>query len=154
MNADLHVPLLRPVAGSLRYLVSRRSVQILLAAWAIATIATVAIAGGSLPFDRPQLEASPFASQVGFGWINLAGSLLLVGIAYLVTRNRAVPNLAARIPAGVVVAETALLIGYGILVQLGGLVLGRAIGDHPISLHLPGTLYGASDPVSPGQAVV
>src|SRR5215208_6051372 len=37
---------------------------------------------------------------------------------------------------------------------VGGLLLGRAVGDHAISLHMHGTLYGTEDPLSPSEAVV
>jgi hypothetical protein len=107
--------------------------------------------------DRPQpsLEGVLLAGQVIYGWATFGIALILIGVTYLVTRGRAVPDMAARAPEKTVaLAETAALVGYGILVQLGGLLLGRALGDHAISLHMHGTLYGTEDPLSPREAVV
>lgn len=141
-------------ASSVRRLASERSIQLLIIAWVFATVATIVLADGRLPFDRPELRETPFAQQVGFGWLNLAGGPILAAVAFAVTRNRVVPDLAARLPGrAAATAEVALAIGYGGLVHLGGLALGRAIGDHAISLHLPGTLYGTSEPVSAGWAI-
>lgn len=136
--------------------ISLRSVQLVLAFWVLATVAVLFIArDDELPFDRPAVAGSSLAFEVASGWISLSTVLLLGGITYLVTRKRVVPNMASRAPArAVALAETALLVGYAIVVQLGGLVLGRVIGDHAISLHMAGTLYGTSHPISPVEAVV
>jgi len=89
------------------------------------------------------------------GWATLGIALILIGVTFLITRGRAVPDMAARAPEKTVaLAETAALVGYGVLVQFGGLLLGRALGDHAISLHMHGTLYGTEDPLSPREAVV
>jgi hypothetical protein len=134
-----------------------RSVQVVAGFWVLATIAVFLIVGdGELPFgERPSLEGVLLAGQVIYGWATFGIALILIGVTYLVTRGRAVPDMAARAPEKTVaLAETAALVGYGILVQLGGLLLGRALGDHAISLHMHGTLYGTEDPLSPREAVV
>jgi hypothetical protein len=47
-----------------------------------------------------------------------------------------------------------LLIGYGALAQIGGLLLGRALGYYPISLHLPGSIFGLRQPIAPSETIV
>jgi hypothetical protein len=124
----------------------------------LATIAVFLIVGdGELPFgERPSLEGVLLAGEVIDGWANVGVALILIGVAYLVTKSRAVPDMAARAPGRpvAVLAETAGLAGYGILVQFGGLLLGRAVGEHAISLHMHGTIYGADNPVSPTEAAI
>src|SRR5215217_3887421 len=116
-----------------------RSVQVVAGFWVLATIAVFLIVGadGELPFgERPSLEGVLLAGEVINGWANLGIALILIGVTYLVTRGRrAVPDMAARAPEKTVaLTETAALVGYGVLVQFGGLLLGRAVGDHAISL--------------------
>jgi len=136
---------------------SLRIVQLTAAFWVLATIAIFLIVGdGELSFgERPSLEGVLLAEEVIYGWVNLGTVLILIGVTYLVTKGRAVPDMAARAPGqSAALAETAGLVGYGVLVQFGGLLLGRAVGEHAISLHMHGTLYGADNPVSPAEAAV
>ena len=141
----------------LRFL-SLRSVQLTAAFWVLATIAVFLIVGdGELPFgERPSLEGVLLAGEVINGWANVGVALILIGVTYLVTKGRAVPDMAARAPGRpvAVLAETAGLVGYGVLVQFGGLLLGRAVSEHAINLHMHGTIYGANKPVSPTEAAV
>lgn len=109
----------------------------------LATTAVFLIVGdGELPFgERPSLEGVLLAGEVINGWANVGVALILIGVTYLVTRGRVVPDMAARAPGrSAALAETAGLVGYGVLVQFGGLLLGRAVGEHAISLHMHGTL--------------
>jgi hypothetical protein len=134
-----------------------RSLQLVAGFWVLATIAVFLLAGdGELPFgERPSLEDVSLAGQVINGWATLGIALILIGVTFLVTRGRAVPDMAARAPEkSVALAETAALVGYGVLVHFGGLLLGRAVGDHAISLHMHGTLYGTEYPLSPTEALV
>src|SRR5215204_6302095 len=135
-----------------------RSVQVVAGFWVLATIAVFLLVGadGELPFaEGPSLEGVLLAGQVINAWATLGIALILIGVTFLITRGRDVPDMAARAPEKTVaLAETAALVGYGVLVQLGGLLLGRAVGDHAISLHMHGTLYGTEDPLSPSEAVV
>jgi hypothetical protein len=140
----------------LRFL-SLRSVQLTAAFWVCATIAVFLIVGdGELPFgERPSLEGVLLGGEVINGWANVGVALILIGVTYLVTKGRVVPDMAARAPVrSAALAETAGLVGYGILVQLGGLLLGRAVGEHAISLHMHGTIYGADNPLSVIEAAV
>ena len=93
-----------------------RSVQVVTAFWVLATIAVFLIVGdGELPFgERPSLEGVLLAGQVINGWATLGIALILIGVTFLITRGRAVPDMAARAPEKTVaLAETAVLVGYG-----------------------------------------
>src|SRR5829696_7424988 len=101
---------------------SLQSVQLMAAFWVLATIAVFLIVGdGELPFgERPSLEGVLLAGEVINGWANLGVALILIGVTYLVTKGRVVPDMAARAPGrSAALAETAGLVGYGVLVQFG-----------------------------------
>src|SRR5262245_50573924 len=77
------------------------------------------------------------------------------GRSTALTRKRVVPDVAARAPERTTAAqETVALVGYGIVGLLGGWILGSALGFHPISFHLAGTLYGSTAPVSRAEVGV
>ena len=97
-------------------LLSLQSVQLAAAIWVLATIAVFLIVGdGELPFgERPSLEGVLLAGEVINGWANLGIASILIGVTPLITRGRAVPDMAARAPEKTVaLAETAVLVGYG-----------------------------------------
>lgn len=137
-----------------RGFITNRAVQVAAAFWLLGTLAAVVLGGeGGLPFgDR---AGTPVGAELFNVWGGLVVALLLVAVAYFVTRRRVVTDMAARAPArSVARLELTLLTFYGVLIQLGGWLLGTALGQHPISLHLHGTLYGAAHPVTPGYALL
>src|SRR6266508_197097 len=138
----------------LGYLLRQRSVQIVIALWLLANIAVLAVARGRLPFDRPAVAGSPFASQLIFANLGLVEVLLLIALTWYLTRRREVPDLAARAPdRDRAWRETFGLLGYGVLVQVGGAVLGTALGWRPISFHLAGTIYGTHAHITRTEAL-
>jgi len=107
------------------------------------------MAGDTLPFDRPALSGASTLAQIINGWLNLAGAGILILIAYLVTRRRTIPDMAARAPERrQAIREAVQIFGYIVVAQVGGFVIGHALGAHAISLHLPGSLFGTSNPPS------
>jgi MFS family permease len=75
-----------------------------------------------------------------------------MAVVYLLTRQRVVPDLAARAPERPQAArETALVLGYAALGQVGGWLVGPALGYRPFSFHIAGTLVGCSVPPSVGE---
>jgi hypothetical protein len=115
--------------------------------WLAITALALWLGGEQLPFDRPSTKGQTVFSQVVGGWLNLLAALLLVAIAYAMTRNRPIPDLAARAPERRRAAwELGGLLAYVVVVTAIGHLLGNAIGDHPFGLHLPGSLYGISSP--------
>lgn len=136
----------RPAAARRRV---PRSVVAFAVGWLAVSATALLLGGDRLPFDRPAVAGRPTSSQVLGGWLNLLAALLLVAIALRMTRNRTVPDLAARAPDRRLAArELGLLLGWVAVVTAVGWVLGHALGDHPFGLHLPGSLYGISDPPS------
>ncbi len=142
----------RPLWARFIYL---RSVQLVAAFWIISTILVLVLARDGLPFDRPLVEGASLTFELINSWGNLLVALILMGIAYLVTRGRSVPDMAARAPAHpVALAETLGLVGYGVAVQVLGLFLGVALTGHAFSLHMHGTIYGTDQPLLPTQAAL
>jgi hypothetical protein len=136
-------------------LLGERSVQIAVAAWLAAYVAVLLVAHGHLPFHRPSVEDSPFAQQLVSPWLAILEVFALIAVVYGLTRRRVVPDVAARGPGRpVALRETRWLVGYGVAGLLGGLLVGKAFGIHPISYHLTGTLYGTNDTVTPREVFI
>lgn len=135
-----------------RHLVFSRAVITATLFWLIANIAVVWLADGVLPFDRPALAQLPFAKQVAFPSLGLIEAFLLMGVVYFLTRYRQMPDLAVRAPERAAARrETVLLLGYAALGQIGGWLLGPALGYRPFSFHIAGTLVGCAITPSPGE---
>jgi hypothetical protein len=139
--------------------VSRERLIALLAAVAVAIViaAIFPLSQGMLPFqirvfaERGQPFWGPIIGAVG----SLLVALIVIGVALLVTWRRTPPDMLARAPSlPIARIETAGLTLYAIAGQAGGYFLGRAIGRYPISLHMPGALYGLNGPYTPREALV
>lgn len=108
------------------------AVQVAAILWVVANIAVLVLAGGVLPFDRPVLAGMPFARQVALPSLTLIEVFLLMVVAYFLTCRRVTPDLAARAPERVRAAlETALLLGYAGLGQVGGWLVGPRSATGP-----------------------
>jgi hypothetical protein len=143
----------RTVQGRLGSLLRQRSVQLVIALWVLANVLVVVIARGNLPFDRPAVADVPFANQIVFVNLAMVEVLALIAVTWWLTRKRHIPDMAARAPGRQQAKrEALLLIAYGVLVQLGGALLGTALGWHPISFHLAGTLYGTHEHIAKAEA--
>jgi hypothetical protein len=128
-----------------RAIVRHRGVQAAAALWFIGYLLVLWIAGGSLPFDRPAVATLPFAVQLAAPSITLIEILVLMGFVFLLTRRRVVPDMASRAPdRQTALRETLLLIGYAALGQVGGWILGPALGYRAFSFHIAGTVFGCS----------
>lgn len=136
-------------------LLGQRSVQIVIAAWVVANVLIQVIARGRLPFDRPSLADMSFGQQILVANALIVEIVVLMVIAYALTRRRAIPDMATRAPAPALARrETLLLVGYGVLAQFTGLLLGEALGWGAISFHLVGTMYGTHKNVAPSEVFV
>ena len=157
-TVESHIDTGRPPGSRrswLANLLGQRSIQLTIVAWIAATAVTVALAQGKLPFHRPDLHHASFGSQLLSPQLAMIEVLVLVAVAFGLTRRRVIPDVGGRAPGRQVAAtETAWLVAYGIAGLIGGLVLGRALGFHPISFHLAGTLYGTTDAVRPAEVAV
>jgi hypothetical protein len=140
-----------PPAGPRRFrlagLLGRRSVQLTIVAWITGTVVAAALAGGELPFHRPDLHQASLGSQFLAPQLAMLEALILIAVAFGLTRRRVAPDVGRRAPDRAIAArETAWLIGYGIAGLIGGLVLGRVPGFHPISFHLTGIVVPRPKP--------
>jgi hypothetical protein len=128
------------------------AVQIAATLWIVSNVAVVLLAGGVLPFDRPALADMPFVQQVALPSLGLVEVFVLMAVVYLLTGRRMIPDLAARAPERAQAArETTLLFGYAALGQLGGWLVGPALGYRPFSFHIAGTVMGCSVPPNVGE---
>jgi hypothetical protein len=133
------------------------SVVITAALCLLATLAIFPLSHGTLPFQIKLFDdrGTPFLGRVLAPLSTLAESLVIMGLVYLITRQRTVPDLAARAPSVPVARmETLGMVGYTIVAQIVGALLGHAIGHYAISLHMPGTLYGLSGSYTAREAIV
>ena len=136
----------------LRAIALQPAVQIAVALWVAANAAVLLLAGGVLPFDRPALATLPFLQQVALPSAGLIEVFLLMAVVAILTRRRAIPDLAARAPARAQAKlETICLISYAAVGQVGGWLIGPALGYAPFSFHLAGTLVGCSTPPRVGE---
>lgn len=120
--------------------------------WIIATALAWWLAQGFLPFDTPALAGFPFAQRMLAPSIGMIEVFVLMLIACWLTRRRRVPDIAARAPDHATARrETVMLLGYAMLAQAGGWVLGPAFGYRAFSFHIAGTLVGCSSPPQPGE---
>lgn len=124
-------------------------------AWLALNGAIIGLSGGVLPFDRPNLAGMPFLLQVAMPSIAMIEQFALMGLVAWMTRDRPTQDFADRAPPNRVAGrEVILTLGYALLAQAGGWLLGPALGFRPFSFHLAGTLVGCSRLASPGEALV
>jgi hypothetical protein len=140
--------LLMPLRNAIRH----PAVQIAAGFWVVANLAVLFLAGGVLPFDRPALAGMSFGQQVALPTLGLIEVFALMAVVFFLTRGRVLPDIAARAPDRARAArETALLLGYAALGQVGGWLLGPALGYRAFSFHIAGTLVGCSTPPGVGE---
>lgn len=131
--------------SALRAVVIHRGVQAAVVAWIVGHLIVLWLAHGMLPFDRPAVAHLPFASQIAQPTMGMIEILALMVLTFLLTRRRAIPDMAARAPERpVAYRETFSVLAYAALGQVGGWMVGSEFGSRPFSFHLAGTLYGTS----------
>ena len=141
--------------GSVRDLIRHRSVQLAIALWIAGAAAVLLLANGSLPFQRPLFKGESLATQLLSPQAALLEQLGLIALIFFLTRRRRIPDIASRAPAvSVSLREVLGLVAYAIGAQALGYILGRALGYYPISLHLPGTLYGLAATLPPSEVIL
>jgi hypothetical protein len=137
----------------LRAIVGHRGVQAAVAMWVFGYTVVLWLADGSLPFDRPAVAKLPFALQMAAPSITLTEIFVLMGLVFLLNRRRFIPDMAARAPERrVALRETMLVLVYAALGQVGGWVVGPALGYRPFSFHIAGAVFDCS--VTPQRSEV
>jgi len=138
----------------LRTIARHRGAQIAVAFWVFAYVAVLLLAQGSFPFDRPAVSRRPFAMQVAAPTIGLVQIFALMLITFLLTRKRVIPDMAARSPERrLALREVVVVVAYAALGQIGGWIVGPALGFRSFSFHLAGSVFGCST-TAPGPAEV
>lgn len=136
----------------IRRMASHPGVWIAAGLWLVGYAVALGLARGHLPFDRPAVARLPFALQMAAPCITLVEIFVLTGLVLLLTRRRVIPDMLARTPVHrVALRETLLLLGYAAAGQVGGWVLGPALGYRPFSFHIAGTVFGCSVPPQRGE---
>lgn len=134
-----------PLSSVLRAVVNHRGVRIAVASWVVGYLVVLWLAHGSLPFDRPAVDHLPFAVQLAQPVIGMIEIFALMVLAFLLTRKRFIPDIAARAPERrVALRETVLVLAYAAVGQIGAWIVGPVLGSRPFSFHLAGTLYGTT----------
>ena len=142
----------RPLASVLRAVARHRGVQTVAVLWVAGTAIALWLAHGSLPFDRPAVARLPFAFQMAAPTVGLIEIFGLMAVVVLLTRARAIPDMAAHAPERrIALRETALVLAYAAVGQVGGWIVGPALGYRPFSFHIAGTVYGCTVPPEPAE---
>jgi hypothetical protein len=112
-------------------------------------VAAVLLCHGTMPLAIGPHPEKPAAMVISSS-IALLFLVLEIGLVALITRRRALPDLAARAPErGVALRETIALWLYGALVLLIGRFIGLHLFSESIAMHLNGSLVGATHVQSP-----
>lgn len=142
------VPRLREVTRLLK----RRSVQLALFGWLAVNVLLVALADGHLPLHASALARPPAIAEVITTDLMFVEVFALMVVVHLMTRRRAVPDIASRAPAVPRArTETLLVLGYGVAAMLGGFALGHAFGWHAFGFHLDGMVIRTGQQVVPAE---
>jgi hypothetical protein len=149
LNTSL--PTLAPPAPSLRSalsaLIRHPGVQVAAFLWFVEYAVVLWLARGRLPFDRPAVAQVPFALQMAVPTVVLIEIFALIVFVFLLTRNRVIPDMAARAPERrVALRETIFLLAYAALGQAGGWIFASALGFRPFSFHVAGTVFDCTVP--------
>jgi hypothetical protein len=141
---------------TLRAIVKHRGVQLSLVLWVACYVAVLLLAHGSLPFDRPAVAQRPFAVQLAAPTIGMLQIFVLMALAFIITRKRVVPDMAARAPERrIAMRETIIVLAYAALGQAGGWIVGPALGFRAFSFHLAGSVFGCTTtPLEPAEVWV
>jgi hypothetical protein len=160
MGANDHFPSTRAAAAPaliplVKAILNHRGVQTAAALWVVAFFAVVWLSQGMLPFDRPAVAQLPFALQIAAPSITLVEIFVLMWLVFLLTRGRVTPDMAARAPERrIALRETILVIAYAAIGQVGGWIVGPALGYRAFSFHIAGTVFGCSVPPRPAEVCV
>ena len=137
-------------------LLTQRSVQIIIAAWILAILIGYLLGKDGIPVDRPNAEGNPVIVQlVIVPVITLVVYFsVFMGVTYLVTRRRELPDLLSRAPErSIARRETLLLLAYGAAMLVLGQIIGRVIWGEGIGLHLHGSIWGPTTDMTPGGII-
>jgi hypothetical protein len=129
----------------LRAVVVHRGVQTAVVLWFVGYALVLWLAHGQLPFDRPAVAKLPFAMQMAAPTLGAIQIFVLMLVTFFATRKRVIPDMAARAPERrIALRETIFVLTYAALGQIGGWIVGPALGYRPFSFHIAGAIFGSS----------
>ncbi|HEV2269313.1 MAG TPA: hypothetical protein VGR92_07640 [Steroidobacteraceae bacterium] len=136
------------LGSGLGYVFRQRSLHVALLLWIL-----LCVAAHMLGPSMPRLEGAPnMRGASTLSSIYLVLVILAMGLASLLARHRAFPNLAERAPdRATALREVAGLWAYVAVVLVAGQFLGRHFFGAGIALHLNGSLMGATRVQSPPE---
>jgi hypothetical protein len=137
--------------SSLVNLIRQRSLRLALILWILISVAAVVLCHGTMPLPIGPHPDKP-AVMVISSSVALVFLVLEAGLVALITRRRAIPDLAARAPErSVALRETACVWIYAAIVLLVARWLGLHFFGEGIAMHLNGSLVGATRAQSPAE---
>lgn len=143
------------LGSAVQAVVVHRGVQLAATLWLVGSVVALWLAQGSLPFDRPAVAALPFSLQMAMPTLGMIEIFILMMVIFLLTSRRAIPDMAARAPERrLALRETVGLLAYAFLGQVGGWLVGPALGYRPFSFHIAGAVFGCSVPPTPSEVGV
>jgi hypothetical protein len=135
----------------LGYLVRQRSFRVALVLWLAISVAVVMLCHGTMPLPIGPHPDKPIAMVISSS-VALVFLVVEIGLVALITRRRAIPDLAARAPErSIALRETVYMWIYAAIVLLAGRWLGLHFFGEGIAMHLNGSLVGATRVQSPEE---
>jgi hypothetical protein len=139
----------------LQSIIRHRGVQAAAVLWFAGILVAGVLAQGILPFDRPAVARLSFAFQLAMPTLGMIEIFILMGLTWFLTRNRVIPDMAARAPERRIAwRETVGILAYAALGQVGGWIVGPALGFRPFSFHIAGAVFGCSVPPARAEVCV
>jgi hypothetical protein len=140
---------------AIKAILHHRGVQVAAALWVVVYVVVIWLARGALPFDRPAVVQLPFSLQIAAPSITMVEIFSLMWLVFLLTRGRITPDIGARVPERrEALRETVLVLAYAAIGQVGGWIVGPALGYRSFSFHIAGTVFGCSVPPRPAEVCV
>jgi hypothetical protein len=133
-------------------ILNHRGVRCAAGLWILSYGVVLWLAQGALPFNRPAVAQLPFAVQMAAPSLTMIEIFVLMALTFLATRGRIIPDLTARAPDRQLARrETLGLLVYAAVGQIGGWILGPALGFRPFSFHIAGTVFGCAIAPAPAE---
>ena len=130
------------------HFLSNRPVQIFTAATILSILGIALLGPDLLPFDRPAVGNADRWQDIIGQIIQMAFALLVIAVAYWVTRKRPSVNFDARTPSKAVAKQEAFwLFIYGTVVLFAGAYFG-------IGMHLHGAVFGPTREMLPKEVYI
>lgn len=127
---------------------SNRAVQVFAAATLVSLLVAAVLGAGGVPFDRPAVGTTDRTQNIVGQVVQIVFALLVVGLAYWLTRKRPKVDFDSRVPEkALAVREAVVLLVYGTAVLLVGNYFG-------IGMHLHGAIFGPTQEVVPKEVYV